>query len=124
MGAGGFARAPADAVSSSDHPGTEPGSMTRRARVLALLPLLALPGCAGPGKVAPGGALAYGTPRLETLDYVAGDSARIQIEAGGQRFAVSADVREAWRMVFAPAAQGARVTATLTGMQATLTTPM
>ena len=99
--------------------------MTRPSRALLLLPLFALVGCSGAGKPAPAGALVYGVPRTPTVDYVSGDSARIEIEAGGQRFAVSADVEEAWRMVFAAAPQGGvRVTATLTGMKGTLQAPM
>jgi hypothetical protein len=98
--------------------------MTRRVRALPLLPLLALMGCAGSGRAAPPAALAYRMPRTATADYVSGDSARIQIEAGGQRFAVSADVQQTWRMAFAAAEQGVRVTATLTGMQGTLQAPM
>jgi hypothetical protein len=98
--------------------------MNRRVRALSVLPLLALAACAGPGQATPAAALAYGMPRTATADYVSGDSARIQIEAGGQRFAVEADVQQTWRMEFAPVARGVRVTATLTGMQGTLQAPM
>ena len=98
--------------------------MSRPARAVLLLPLLALVGCSGSGKPAPAAALAYQVPRTPTVDYVSGDSARIEIAAAGQRFAVSADVEEGWKMAFTAAPQGVRIHATLTGLKGTLQAPM
>jgi hypothetical protein len=94
-------------------------------RVRGLLVLIVAAGCGRTGSVAPAArALAYGVPVPPTLDYVSGDSARIEIAAAGQQFAVTANVRERWRMAFAAAPGGTRVTATLTDMDARMTSPL
>ncbi len=97
--------------------------MTTRSAPLLLL--FALFGCgASTGVVAPPRALAYAVPTPAVVEYVSGDSARIQIDAGGQRFAVRAEVAERWRMAFEAAPQGTRVTATLIDLDARVTNPM
>lgn len=92
-------------------------------RAGAPLLVLVLAACGGPGGIRPAPALAYRVPTPATVDYVSGDTARIQIEAAGQRFAVRVDVAARWRMAFEAAAQGVRVTATLSDLDARLSNP-
>ena len=97
--------------------------MTTRAPTLASLVLLGACAAAPPAPPAPR-ALAYGIPSPAVVDYVVGDSARAEIMAAGQRFALNVTVAERWRMEFAAAAGGTRVTATLTDLDARLTNPL
>jgi hypothetical protein len=97
--------------------------MSTRAPALASIALLgACGGAASPP--APPPALAYGVPAPAVVDYVVGDSARAEILAAGQRFALNVNVAERWRMEFAAAGGGTRVTATLTDLDARLTNPI
>jgi hypothetical protein len=92
-------------------------------RWLATLGPVALAACATPSLATPP-ALAYGVPIPPVVQYAVGDTARVEIQAGGQSFAVSVSVAESWRMEFAPTGAGARVTATLTDMDGRLSNPL
>ncbi|MSR35459.1 MAG: hypothetical protein EXR95_02275 [Gemmatimonadetes bacterium] len=92
-------------------------------RWLATLGPVALAACATPSLPTPP-ALAYGVPAPPVVRYAVGDTARVEIQAGAQSFAVSVSVAESWRMEFTPTAAGTRVTATLTDMDGRLTNPL
>jgi hypothetical protein len=83
-----------------------------------------LAACAAPPGFPAPRALAYGLEVPGVAEYVVGDSARAEILAAGQRFALNASVGERWRMEFAPSDGGTRVTATLTDLDARLTNPI
>ncbi len=96
--------------------------MKLRRWTVAALPILSA--CATGGAPGSARALAYGVPAAATVGYLVGDTARVELQAAGQSFALSAAAREGWRMEFTPAGDGLRVTATLVDLDARLTNPM
>lgn len=95
--------------------------------LLVLLPLPVLAACGGGAPAEPPAppALAYGVPDVPTATYVQGDTAVVQVDAGGQMIDVTVASRATMSMVFEPAADGAvRVTATIDELDARATNPM
>lgn len=96
-------------------------------KLLALLPLSTLIACGGgaPAEPPPPPALAYELPEAPTAIYVQGDTAVVQVDAGGQMIDVTVASRATMSMTFEPAADGAvRVTATIDELDARATNPM
>ena len=77
-----------------------------------------------PAAVAPTPALAYGVPAPALMDYLMGDTSRVEIRAADQSFPVDAAASERWRMEFAPAGDGSRITATLVDFSGSLICPL
>jgi hypothetical protein len=93
-------------------------------RLMAIFLLALATACAAPGRMSPPAALAYAPPASPVVEYEVGDTARIEIQAAGQSFAVNANVRERWRMEMGPSPAGVRVTASLVDLDGTLTNPL
>jgi hypothetical protein len=99
-----------------------------RSRAPLAILLASAGACAGggPAPITPAApALAYALPSPPLLEYVVADSARAEVQAAGQTFALNVAVTERWRMQLAAAPPDrVRVTATLTDMAARMTNPM
>jgi hypothetical protein len=96
--------------------------MNPRPSAVAFIALLGA--CAGPAPVAPPPPLGYAVPAPPSIEYVVADSARAELDAAGQSLALNVVVGERWRMEFSGAGEGVRVTATLTDMDARMTSPL
>lgn len=81
-------------------------------------------GCARLGGPAPPPRLAYGLPEPPAAAYRMADTVQVEIQALGQSFTVEGGARSDWRMEFAPAPGGVRVTATLLDLDARMSNPL
>lgn len=97
-------------------------------KLLLLLPLPVLAACGGgapPAEPPAPPALAYELPPVPTATYVQGDTAVVQVDAGGQMIDVTVASRTTMSMAFEPTPEGAiRVTATIEELDARATNPM
>jgi hypothetical protein len=102
--------------------------MTRRPARLLLLAASALLGAcggSGPGAPAPQASLGYRIPTPPALEYVVGDTARVDLQAGGQAFPLSLQAMSRWKMEFTDGGNGRiRVTSTLADLVARISNPM
>ncbi len=97
-----------------------------RPRPLSPILLAVLAGCAlgGPRPPAP---LDYRVPTPDTLVYVAADTARVEMDAGGRSYRVEVASAATWAMAFEPVGGdggGVRVTATLQALEGTVDNPV
>ena len=101
--------------------------MDRRPFLLVSMAVLAACASVGPGSVAPRppAPLAYRVPNPPVSDYLVGDTAQVDLRAGGQEFPLRLSAASHWRMEFAPAERDqVKVTATLTQLAARISNPM
>lgn len=95
-----------------------------RSRTLTLTALsLGLAACGGGGPSAPPG-LAYGLPQSASVRYVSGDTATMDIDAGGQAMQARVTARTTLSAAFARAGEGVQVTMTVEDLDARVVNPM
>lgn len=89
--------------------------------VLVVAPLV-LGACAGSGPASPP-ALAYGLPQPATVRYQTGDTALMDIDAGGQNMQATVSSGATFGTTFARAPEGVRVTLTVEDLDARVSSP-
>ncbi len=93
--------------------------------IVALLSALAVAACGGTGGGAPAPPpLAFTLPAEPSVVYVRGDTATVDVDAGGQTFSVESQAHAEWGMEFIATEGGVEVTASLRDYAARLTTPV
>jgi hypothetical protein len=99
--------------------------MIRRTLSTAVpLAVLVLAGCGSPpADPAPAG-LAWAVPSSPTVVYARGDTAEVEVDAGGQVLEISVESRAVLDVGFEPAGPGVRVTAALREFAASMSNPM
>jgi len=95
-----------------------------RSRIPSLaLVTLALAACGGGGPAGPPG-LAYGVPATPEVTYITGDTATMDIDAGGQAMQAFISSQATLGISFARAADGVQVTMTVEDLDARMSNPM
>lgn len=89
--------------------------------VLAVAPFV-LGACAGGGPASPPG-LAYGLPQPASVRYLTGDTALMDIDAGGQAMQAAVSSGATFATTFARAGEGIRVTLTVEDLDARVSSP-
>lgn len=97
--------------------------MRPRSTLAALTVFLTACGPGGGGSATPA-AVVYGVPDPATVTYLSGDTARMDIDAGGQSLQARVTTSGTYRAAFAGAADGVRVTLTVEDFSGRLVQPM
>lgn len=96
----------------------------RRAMPVLTLALPFLAACGGAGAPSGPPSLAYELPTMTSATYVQGDTARVEIDMGGQMMDMTVSSGATLAMTFASAGDGVQVTASFEDFSATATNPM